>query len=221
MLSPFLVSPPKTPYPFSPPPTYQPTHSCFPVLAFPYTGVSIFLRTRSLSSHWCPTRPSSATYSAGATGPSLCTLWLVFFYWIFSLFTFQMLSIFIGSHPPRNPYPMPSPPASMRVFLDPCTYSHLPVWWLARLNLRLLIIQQRIGDPAADGEKMTKFWALQGTLQYIHLKPHAGASSTKASLPVHSCHLALCLPQPRLWCLLPAQALPTSFCGSSVPWSQG
>ena len=31
MLSPFLVSPPKTPYPIPPPP-------CFPVLAFPYTG---------------------------------------------------------------------------------------------------------------------------------------------------------------------------------------
>jgi hypothetical protein len=39
MLSPFMVSP-QAPYPIPPPPTYQPTHSCFPVLAFPYTGVS-------------------------------------------------------------------------------------------------------------------------------------------------------------------------------------
>jgi len=26
---------------------------------------------------WCQTRPSSATYAAGGTGPSMCTLWLV------------------------------------------------------------------------------------------------------------------------------------------------
>jgi hypothetical protein len=36
MLSPFLVSPLKTPYPISPLPAYQPTHSCFPTLALPY-----------------------------------------------------------------------------------------------------------------------------------------------------------------------------------------
>ena len=37
-LSPFLVSPPKTPYPLPPPPAHQPTHSHFLALAFPYTG---------------------------------------------------------------------------------------------------------------------------------------------------------------------------------------
>ena len=41
MSSPFLVSPLKIPIPFSPH-AHQPTHSLFPVLAFPYTGVSAF-----------------------------------------------------------------------------------------------------------------------------------------------------------------------------------
>jgi hypothetical protein len=40
MLSPFLVSPPKAAYPSPLPPDHQPTYSCFPVLAFPYTGAS-------------------------------------------------------------------------------------------------------------------------------------------------------------------------------------
>ena len=93
-----------------------------------------------------------------------------------------MLSIFTVSHPPRCPLSLPSPPASMRLFLHPHNHSHLPVWWLARLPLSLLIIQQHIGDPVADGEKTTRFCALQGTLQYIHLKPHVGATSSKTSL---------------------------------------
>jgi hypothetical protein len=33
--------------------------------------------SQDLSSHSCPTRPSSATHAAGAMGPSMCTLWLV------------------------------------------------------------------------------------------------------------------------------------------------
>jgi hypothetical protein len=36
--------------------TNLPVGSCFPVLAFPYTGASSLHRTKSLSSHWCPTR---------------------------------------------------------------------------------------------------------------------------------------------------------------------
>jgi hypothetical protein len=32
---------------------------------------------QGLSSHWCPTRPSSASYTAGAMCRSMCTLWLV------------------------------------------------------------------------------------------------------------------------------------------------
>jgi hypothetical protein len=46
-------------------------------LAFPCTGASNLHWMKGLFSHWCPTRPSSATYAAGAMGPSMCTLWLV------------------------------------------------------------------------------------------------------------------------------------------------
>jgi hypothetical protein len=35
MLSPSLVSPPKTPHVLTPPPAHQPTHSCFLSLAIP------------------------------------------------------------------------------------------------------------------------------------------------------------------------------------------
>jgi hypothetical protein len=31
-------------------------------------------RDKGFSSHWWPTRPSSATYAAGAMGPSMCSL---------------------------------------------------------------------------------------------------------------------------------------------------
>jgi hypothetical protein len=44
------VFPLKTPYPMSPPPAHPPTHSHFPVLAFPYTGASGLRRTKGLSS---------------------------------------------------------------------------------------------------------------------------------------------------------------------------
>jgi hypothetical protein len=46
MLSPFLVSPPKTSYPLPLAPAHKPTHSCFLVLAFPYTGTSSLHRTK-------------------------------------------------------------------------------------------------------------------------------------------------------------------------------
>jgi hypothetical protein len=51
MLSPFLISPPKTPYPVPPPPAHQPIHSCFLPLAFPYTVALSLHRTKGLSSH--------------------------------------------------------------------------------------------------------------------------------------------------------------------------
>jgi hypothetical protein len=38
MLSSFLVSSLKTPYPLFPPPAHQPTHFCLLALAFPFTG---------------------------------------------------------------------------------------------------------------------------------------------------------------------------------------
>ena len=48
-----------------------------------------------------------------------------FFYWIFSLFTFQMLFPF-QVLPPWKPLSYPPSPASMRVFPYPPTHSHLP-----------------------------------------------------------------------------------------------
>jgi hypothetical protein len=50
-----------------PTPVSMPSHS-------PTLGASSLLRTKGLSSHWWPTRPSSAPYAAGAMGPSMCTL---------------------------------------------------------------------------------------------------------------------------------------------------
>jgi hypothetical protein len=49
---------PQNPYPIPSPPAHQPTHSHFPVLAFSYSGAPSLLRSKSLSSHRCPTRPS-------------------------------------------------------------------------------------------------------------------------------------------------------------------
>jgi hypothetical protein len=75
MLSPLQVSPPETPHSIPPPPTsmrvlpHPPTHSCNPL----HWGIEHH-RTKSCSSHRCPTRPSSATYSARDMGPSICTL---------------------------------------------------------------------------------------------------------------------------------------------------
>jgi hypothetical protein len=48
---------------------------CLTALASPYPGASRLHRTKDLSSRWCPTRPSFATYVAGAMSPSLYTLW--------------------------------------------------------------------------------------------------------------------------------------------------
>jgi hypothetical protein len=50
----------KSPIP-SPCPAPQPTHSCLLALAFPCTGAYDLRMTQGLSSHWWPTRPSSAT----------------------------------------------------------------------------------------------------------------------------------------------------------------
>jgi hypothetical protein len=56
---------------------YPPTHSYLPDLEFPYTGALNTLRPEGLFFHWCPTRPSSATYVASAMSHSMCILWLL------------------------------------------------------------------------------------------------------------------------------------------------
>ena len=53
-------------------------------------------------------------------------VWFGFlFYWIFYLFTFQMLSPFLIS-PPETPYPISPIPASIRVCPQLSTHSYLP-----------------------------------------------------------------------------------------------
>lgn len=81
-LSPLLCFPSANPRSYPPPPCFYegaltPTHSCLTALAFPYTGALILHRTKSLSSHWCPTRLSSGSYASGAMSPSMCTFWSV------------------------------------------------------------------------------------------------------------------------------------------------
>jgi hypothetical protein len=70
----------ETPYPIFPPPAsmrvflYPPTHSHIPTLSSPTLGHLFSLhRTKDLSSHWCLTRPFSATYAAGAMCVPLLT----------------------------------------------------------------------------------------------------------------------------------------------------
>jgi hypothetical protein len=54
-------------------------------------------------------------------------VWVCVFYWIFSLFTFQMLSPFLVPLPPaETPYPISPLPASMRESPHPPTHSCLP-----------------------------------------------------------------------------------------------
>jgi hypothetical protein len=52
---------------------HPPTHSRLSALAFFYTVTSNTLRPKFCSSHWGPTRQSSATYAAGVMSLSMCT----------------------------------------------------------------------------------------------------------------------------------------------------
>jgi hypothetical protein len=53
----------KVPHTLCPPLSYPPTPTSWPWCS-PVLGHIKFARPRGLSSHWCPTRPSSATYAA-------------------------------------------------------------------------------------------------------------------------------------------------------------
>jgi hypothetical protein len=64
-------------------------------------------------------------YHFQAWQASFLHYFLKIFYYIFSLFTFKMLSPFLVS-PPKIPCPFPLPPASMRVFPYPPTLASLP-----------------------------------------------------------------------------------------------
>jgi len=75
---PFPVSHPKTPIPSPYSFFYEvvvpPQAPLFPP---PRPDIPSFGKTKGFSSHWCPTRPSSATYAAGAMNLSIYTLWVV------------------------------------------------------------------------------------------------------------------------------------------------
>jgi hypothetical protein len=70
-----------------------PTHSHLPTLTFLYTAASSLHRTKSLFSHWCPTRPSSATYMAGAIVPPCVLLSRWFSPWELNLVDIVVLSM--------------------------------------------------------------------------------------------------------------------------------
>jgi hypothetical protein len=105
MLSPFPVPPTENPLSLSPSPCFYdgipcpPTHFFLPILKFLYTGASSLQRNKDLSSHGCLTRPSSATYAAGAMGPSMCTPWFnpweLWEVWLMSTFKLEMEVILI------------------------------------------------------------------------------------------------------------------------------
>jgi hypothetical protein len=63
--------------PSLPLPDPQPTHSLFLALKFPCTGAYNLQKTKDLSSHWWPTRPTSATYATGDTSSGGLGYWLV------------------------------------------------------------------------------------------------------------------------------------------------
>jgi len=70
------------------------------------------------------------------------------FYWIFSLFTFQMLSPFQVS-PSETPYPNPSPPASVRV-LSPHPSTLSLILTLAFLYTRSSSLHRPKSSPPID-----------------------------------------------------------------------
>jgi hypothetical protein len=93
--------------------THPPTLPPHP-LEFLYTGASSLHRTKGLPSHWWQLRESSATYSAGALGPSMCTLWLVFW----SLGALGVLIVwYCSSYGVANPFSSinPSPNISIGI----------------------------------------------------------------------------------------------------------
>ena len=86
-----------TQIPLYPPPhpAPQPTHSHFLALAFPFTGAYDLGKTKSLSSHWWPTRTSSATY---ATRDTALGKHLIGFNWgWFTISKVQSVVIITGS----------------------------------------------------------------------------------------------------------------------------
>jgi hypothetical protein len=111
MLPPPRVSSPRTPIlPTSPRLLPHPhAHSRPTTLAFPYAGASCLHRTKGLHSLWRQTRPSSATYAAGAMGPSCVlfgwwfSLWELWWYWLVDVVLPMGLQEPLRRHPYQAP----------------------------------------------------------------------------------------------------------------------
>jgi hypothetical protein len=139
MLSPFLVPPLKNTFHlYAPPsPAHQPTHSHFLALASPHTEAYSLHRTKDLSSHWCPTRPSSAAYAAGAMSPIMCVLWW-FSPW--ELWVVLVISYSCSSYGAANPFSSLGPFSSSFIedpVLSPmggCEHPPLYLWGTDRAS---------------------------------------------------------------------------------------
>jgi hypothetical protein len=132
---PFSGFPTRTPYPIPPPLAsmrvlpYPATHSCLPALSFYCIGVSNLHRTNGLSSHWCPTRSSSATYAAWHGSNHVYTgLWFIHWeLWGVSLVDIHVLPI--GLQTPSAPSVLsPNPPLGTQYSVQWLEASdHLPL----------------------------------------------------------------------------------------------
>ena len=83
------------------------THSHLTTLASPYPGASRSHRTKSLPSHWCQIRPSSATYVSGAMDPSMYTLWLMVSLLEHGVVQLVDIALPMGMQPPSAPSVLP------------------------------------------------------------------------------------------------------------------
>jgi hypothetical protein len=136
MLSPFLVSPPKTPYLLPLPPAHQPTY--FLALAFPYTGASSLHRTKGLSFHWWLGHPLLHKRLEPWVPPC------VFFGWWFSpweLWGYWLVHIVV-------------PPTGLQIPSAPCVLSLTPAlrtlcsngWLWASTSVFVRLWQSLSGD---------------------------------------------------------------------------
>jgi hypothetical protein len=114
---------------YSPPPAskrvlpYPPTHSHLTALTFPiHWGIEPSQDQGPLLP-LMPTRSSSATYSAGAVGPSMCTCWLCFSPW--ELWGVWLIDIVV------LPMELQTPLAPSVLSLTPLLGTPCSVQWLA------------------------------------------------------------------------------------------
>ena len=148
---------PKSPTLYSPLPCPAPqrTHSCFLALAFPCTGAYDLCKTKGLSSHWWPTRPSSATYATRDTSfwGIMVSSYCCSFYRVSdpfsSLGTFS--SSFIGG-PGRQKYLFPGSWVTLDNFLPSWKLS-LPICKMGG-SITVLTVKSRAHSPQSSGRDL-------------------------------------------------------------------